>query len=634
MPEGTEGGFGPFRYPQQQRPQFGGIAVRRLLDRRLAGAVALVVLTAMLVSLQASDAVALSVGSLSESVVAESSGTRELQPAAAASLGTGQGHSILDSQLTEALERATVLEDSDNLAARGSISLQALPAEPLGDFEGVWYIFGDYVRVDGVIRNSAGRAYNYVEVTCQLLSRAGVVLDETRTYAHTYRLAPGEYASFKSSFYRPNASQEDLTVRAHVTGVPELSPTPIVMTPVSEHVALSVGARVFTVVFRNDSPYTVEKPMVGGWERTSNGELVDTLFTADFDVRIKPGETWTAEFVGFNLYAPVHSHYYYCQAARVRDDSRPDISIAGSNRIATAIQASQAAFRSADTVVIATGYNWPDALGGTSLAGVLKAPILLVEPNALPGAAATEIRRLGAKRAIILGGPAAVGPAVQGRLVSLLGANNVERIAGNDRYQTANQVALRVVAEQGADYDGTAFVATGGGFPDALAAAPIAAAQGWPLFLADPARGLTPATRGAMSKVEHVYILGGTAVVSGPTEAAIKGLGKTTRRLAGSDRYSTAVAVAAHAVTHLWHTWHSVGISTGADFPDALAGGVLQGEMGSVMLLTAPNELNPHAARALRANWTAIDAVTFFGGGVAVSQDVRSQALRAAGVSP
>jgi len=60
--------------------------------------------------------------------------------------------------------------------------------------------------------------------------------------------------------------------------------------------------------------------------------------------------------------------------------SGPDTftSIAGANRYATAVAVSKKAFPAgADAVVIATGENWPDALGGSALAGALGGPILL-----------------------------------------------------------------------------------------------------------------------------------------------------------------------------------------------------------------------------------------------------------------
>jgi hypothetical protein len=89
------------------------------------------------------------------------------------------------------------------------------------------------------------------------------------------------------------------------------------------------------------------------------------------------------------------------------------VTIAGTNRYATAVQASEEAYPDGtDTVVIATGRNWPDALGGSALAGALDAPILLVPGASVPDIVTAEIERLGATSAVIVGGELAVGPGV------------------------------------------------------------------------------------------------------------------------------------------------------------------------------------------------------------------------------
>ncbi|MDP2232889.1 MAG: cell wall-binding repeat-containing protein, partial [Actinomycetota bacterium] len=96
--------------------------------------------------------------------------------------------------------------------------------------------------------------------------------------------------------------------------------------------------------------------------------------------------------------------------------------IAGADRYLTAIANSKMAYRGgADAVVIATGTNWPDALGGSALAGALDGPLLLTTTSDLPDAVAAEIRRLGATKAYVLGGPGAVGPGVEVELKSMLG---------------------------------------------------------------------------------------------------------------------------------------------------------------------------------------------------------------------
>jgi uncharacterized surface protein with fasciclin (FAS1) repeats/putative cell wall-binding protein len=306
----------------------------------------------------------------------------------------------------------------------------------------------------------------------------------------------------------------------------------------------------------------------------------------------------------------------------------PVIEVEGINRFLTAVAASELAFPDgSEYVVIASGRNWPDALAGTSLAAALDAPILLVEPGSVPVATADEIERLGATNIIILGGVGAVEASVQQVFESL--DYEVERIGGLTRYETADMIAMRVFGILGEDYDGMALVATGGDFPDAIAAAPLASGKIWPLFLAHPTSGLSVATKAVMAAngVEEAVILGGTGAVSSAVQAdLVILLGSTddVTRLGGLTRYDTAVEIAEYAVHKQGFMWNRVGITTGQDFPDALAGGVLQGKVGSVMLLTTPTSLHPSTAAALTMHKDEITTVTYFGGTGAVSQAVRN----------
>ncbi len=317
-------------------------------------------------------------------------------------------------------------------------------------------------------------------------------------------------------------------------------------------------------------------------------------------------------------------------------DSVPSVSVSGDDRYQTAIDVSKKAFpdglepSSTRSVIIATGRNWPDALGGVALAGVLDGPVLLVDTHSISQAVLDEMSRLGANNAIILGGDSAVGPEVEAVLIDRLSEYNVERIEGADRYVTADKIAQRVIFEKGY-YDGVAFVATGGNYPDALAAAPLAAANGWPLFLSSPTQGLSPGTKTAMAAVTHAVLLGGTGAVPASVETYLDdelGAG-AVERLSGADRYATAVDVASYGVTDAGLGWNRVGLTTGEKFPDALAGGVLQGRAGSVMLLTKSATLSPAAQDALTTNSAAITTITFYGGPSALSQTVRDAASAA-----
>jgi putative cell wall-binding protein len=301
------------------------------------------------------------------------------------------------------------------------------------------------------------------------------------------------------------------------------------------------------------------------------------------------------------------------------------IPIEGANRYETAVAAAKLAFPDgADTVVIATGANWPDALGGAALAGLEGAPILLTDPKTLPSVVRAEIIDLGATKAYILGSEAAVSAGVASAIDAIDGMAEPIRLAGSNRYATANEIAKKVKTL--APYDGVMFVATGANFPDALAASPIAAANGWPLYLA-PTSGLLPqATLDIMkSGGTRVIILGSSAAVSDPVETQLNvAFPGSVLRLEGPNRYATGLAVVDYAVASAGLNWHAPAVATGTNFPDALAGGVLQGLDGSILLLTDGTKLTPIVGAAITANKDSILEVRYLGSTAAVSPAVRT----------
>jgi len=305
------------------------------------------------------------------------------------------------------------------------------------------------------------------------------------------------------------------------------------------------------------------------------------------------------------------------------------VSVEGSGRVETAIAASKLGFPGGSKcVVIATARSFPDALGGSALAGALHAPILLTEPATLSAALSAEIARLGASHVIVLGGTGAVSDVVFDALAGLPGVALTERIAGANRYTTADKIAERTITEMGGAWDGTAFVATGESFPDALGASPIAAAKGWPIYLVHP----NPANHDALVAtmeghgVTSALILGGTGPVPATLETKLDvALGAAeVDRLAGNNRYTTALTVAGYGVNTAGLSWDGVAIATGEDFPDALSGGALQGASNSVMLLAYPGYLHTEVANALSTNKASITEVRFLGGTGAVPLSIRN----------
>lgn len=346
------------------------------------------------------------------------------------------------------------------------------------------------------------------------------------------------------------------------------------------------------------------------------------------------GFTYTpdADFIGTDSFT-----YRASDGAEVSNAATVDIAIAlpkgafrvwGLDRYLTSTEASRRAFTTADTVVIATGSNWPDALGGSALAGAVGGPLLLTTPGALPTSVRDEIVRLGATKAYVLGGTGAVSTAVENTLKALVGGN-VKRLKGDDRYATARAIAEETVAQLGPAYTGGVLVATGANFPDATAASPLAAALGRPIVLVNRATGAYHLPTGATSAL----ILGGVNVVPGAVEDSLElALGDANvLRKGGANRYETA-ALVAQAGVDAGMSWNGVGLATGENFPDALAGGAMLGAWNGVMLLTTPAALRAEAYTKISANKSKIDTLYVIGGDGAVSSSVFTAAKSAAAI--
>jgi hypothetical protein len=100
----------------------------------------------------------------------------------------------------------------------------------------------------------------------------------------------------------------------------------------------------------------------------------------------------------------------------------------------------RAAAGSATPVVyIATGENFPDALGAGPVAAMVKGPVLLVRRDSIPGETAAELVRMSPDKIVIVGGTAAVSQAVENGLAPY--AATVQRIAGANRYDTAAKLS-------------------------------------------------------------------------------------------------------------------------------------------------------------------------------------------------
>lgn len=288
--------------------------------------------------------------------------------------------------------------------------------------------------------------------------------------------------------------------------------------------------------------------------------------------------------------------------------------LSGANRFETA--AAVAAHHhpdGADTVFVATGTNFPDALAGAVAAASAGSPLLLV--SSIPPATATALGDLDPTDIIVLGGEAAVDAAT----ATDLGAYGaVTRLSGSNRYDTA--VAI---SQWAYPTDGTAdavVIATGTNFPDALAAASLATQVNGPVLLS-PTGNLPQNVSDEIERLDPatIYIIGGTAAISTAVADQLATLATTTR-LSGTNRYNTAIAISQEAFPA---GAEIVYVAVGTNFPDALAGAPQAAAAGAPVLLTPTDSLP--AAVATEITRLGPVQIIVLGGTSVISPNVANQ---------
>ena len=153
-----------------------------------------------------------------------------------------------------------------------------------------------------------------------------------------------------------------------------------------------------------------------------------------------------------------------------------------------------------------------------------------------------------------------------------------QRIAGEDRYETAMKVADQMKPKAGFS---TIFVATGTNYADALSVTALADQQNAPILLVNAAHEdevVQYIKENVASYKASVYIVGGTSVVSADFEKALKKLTVDVDRIAGVDRYETNIEVLkafddpeSAGGIGVDGDMFTILVASGTDYPDALS---------------------------------------------------------------
>lgn len=196
----------------------------------------------------------------------------------------------------------------------------------------------------------------------------------------------------------------------------------------------------------------------------------------------------------------------------------------------------------------------------------------------------------------------------------------IARLAGDNRFATAGQIA----AEFG--FSEYALLADANNFPDALVAASLAHHYKAPILLAS-GEDLPQETKTSLESlgVSKIIILGGINSVSQAIEDDLRTQGYRVERIAGANRYETAVNIASKLPAKDY-----IYLASGENYPDALSLTSLATRDGLPILLTAKDNLPVEIENYIDNN--AISNIVIAGGQGSVSPNVLSQ-LEAKGIS-
>lgn len=245
--------------------------------------------------------------------------------------------------------------------------------------------------------------------------------------------------------------------------------------------------------------------------------------------------------------------------------------IEGSNRYEVAVNTAKRGWQEAPAVVLVGGDAYADALSAVPYAYQQGAPVLLTNAGSLSGPLKTGLQQLKTKRVTILGGTASISENVVKQLKAM--NLSVSRIQGKNRYELAANVAKHMKSAS------AAVVVNGSAYADAVAIAPYAAKQGYPILLTD-AKGLREETANLLKNkaVKRTIVIGGEASIN---KMAFQKLPSPVR-ISGANRYEVAAQI---AKTYPMKTSQTF-ISYGYAYADAAAAASIAAKQGQTLLLT------------------------------------------------
>ena len=263
------------------------------------------------------------------------------------------------------------------------------------------------------------------------------------------------------------------------------------------------------------------------------------------------------------------------QNTQQKEKSQQTTRISGKDRITTSVEISKSAYNTSENVVLASGFNFADALSAGQLASALNAPLLLSSQDKLDSQTKNEINRLKAKKVYVVGGDNAISKT--GIDTTLKSEKiDVTRLEGQDRYSTSQKVMEKTKEIINPEY---LLIASGKNFPDALAATGFFVNHKSVMVLSD---GVTY----PQSNLQEIAI-------GGVNQLPLKGF--TGKRVSGKDRYETALEIAKLS----FDKNNNAILASGQVFADSLSAVSLTKKHNAPIILTQSNSLTENAKKYL-----------------------------------
>lgn len=307
----------------------------------------------------------------------------------------------------------------------------------------------------------------------------------------------------------------------------------------------------------------------------------------------------------------------------------------GADRYATAAQVAKSNWTTTDNVVLVSGEGYADSVSASALAKKLDAPILLTTSDTLSSDAESAIEQLKPKNIYVIGGTASISQSIRDNLKS---SYNLVELGGSNRYETNIAVAKELVTLGVSPSD--VLVVGGEGFSDALSVAPVAAAKGEILLLANNNED------SIQSVIDFIKDNSSTVTVVGTknviNDAIYNALGGSTRVDGGSDRFATNLNVLSAFQDSLKNDKLYVANASPATpdnlYADALVASALAGKYTAPLVLvdgdnsTATDDAENYISGVYKSN--ASVNVNVIGGTGVISDDIYSEISKAIGITP